>query len=230
MEADWATLPVPDLDSLQPPPPSAADPVESMQQQMAAVEHAVEGTLQERFLDASIALIELWQAVTDKKQNPQSKADREALRDHLHAVGQRTAKAVSRLIGDKQSTYLHAMCYNWPHVASMIGSILRISMEGFEHANKVWGEIWAHQVSKGGRKSKSTGVRKHEYVQALEHRRSGTAAMHALGKVNHTAGVKKYTMPEVLHEKVYDCKAQLAKLYALKAELEREVDSVENKK
>ena len=55
MEApDWASLPVPDLDSLH-PPPSAADPVESMGQQMAAVEHAVEGTLQQRFLDASIA-------------------------------------------------------------------------------------------------------------------------------------------------------------------------------
>ena len=194
---------------------------------MEAVEHAVESLVKWRFIDACTELIDLWGFLTDKTRNPQSAAERKAYKVDLHERAVRAAKAVQGLIGDKDSTYLHGMVYNWPVLGGLVGMILRVSMEGFEHANKVWGEILTHQTASGGRRRKGDGGRKHQYMTALEVRREGTAAMQELGRVNHTSSMHKYIGSAEVHDRLYDTAAQLQRLRAMKVELEAHVDEAE---
>ena len=196
---------------------------------MEAMQHAVESGIKWRFIEASTQLVELWSFLTDKTRDPQSVAERDAYKLEVHEQAKLTAKAVTALIGDKDSTYLHGMVYNWPVLGALIGAILRVSMEGFEHANKVWGEILSRQTAAGGRRRKDGG-RKHQYMTALEKRREGTSAMQELGRVNHTSAMHKYIGSVEVHDRLYDCAAQLERLREMKQELMVRAEDVEKNK
>ena len=188
-----------------------------MEQYMAAVEHAVESTVEQRFLVAVHALTDLWSFATDKSKDPTSAEAEEPYAARLEQLCTDVAVGVADLIGDKQSTYLHGIRYGWPRLGRMFGLLLRTSMEGFEHANKIWGGILAHRVSKGGRAG-----RKSAYQAALECRRSGTTALQEIGKVNHCSTV----VAGEEHERKIDCQKALQ---ALREQLSvlREVDPCE---
>ena len=99
------------------------------------------------------------------------------------------------VIGDTQSGYLHNMVYDWPGLGSRLGMMLRASMEGFEHANKVAGATLCNECSFGGRTRRRDGKRRHEYMQYLEHRRAGTVSAQEMGRVNMFSKAQELTLP-----------------------------------
>ena len=109
--------------------------------------------------------------------------------------------------GSKQCTYLHDMVYKWPHVGARVGLLFRVSMEGFEHANKTMGSILKNQASKGGRDRADGTARVGEMEQALHARRSGTTAAQKAGRVNHTLRMRAYAQPSAdLEVSVYSAR------------------------
>eukprot|EP00965_Chrysotila_dentata_P127692 4222275-Pleurochrysis_carterae.AAC.1 len=87
---------------------------------------------------------------------------------------------------ESQCTYLHDLVYVFPVLVERVGHVLRVSMEGFEHANKVTKTIFRYECSKGGKKG-ADGTRRDEWIQGIQHRRAGTAAAHSMNRINATA-------------------------------------------
>ena len=59
-------------------------------------------------------------------------------------------------------------------------------------------------------------------MQAIEHRREGTAASNNIGATNATSAARMYVKPEEVYERFYDVRAAKEELAALKVELEPE--------
>ena len=65
-------------------------------------------------------------------------------------MGKALAEAVVDLVGvDVDCSYLLHIVYDFPNLIMQVGHILRVSMEGFEHANKVTKAIFNHETSRG---------------------------------------------------------------------------------
>ena len=96
-------------------------------------------------------------------------------------------------------------------------------MEGFEHANKVTKAIFKGETSRGGARRVRTA-----FVQAIEHRRSGTMAAASIGAINHTSHARKFTKPDEEYERYYDVDAVREELAVIKKEIgERERRTVD---
>eukprot|EP00965_Chrysotila_dentata_P250105 6209255-Pleurochrysis_carterae.AAC.1 len=67
-----------------------------------------------------------------------------------------------------------------------VGHVLRVSMEGFEHANK---------CSKG-RKRGADGTRRDEWIQGIQHWRAGTAAALSMQLINSTTRNADFFKPD----------------------------------
>lgn len=142
----------------------------------------------------------------------------------LHSLGVATAESVTAVIGDAQSTYLHDMVYKWPHLGPRVGHLLRLSMEGFEHGNKVFAQTIRNECSHGGRVVASgpkAGTRYHVVQQALSKRRACTVAVQELGLVNQTSRMQSVLVPSEMYERrKYTPQEALVELSKLKQELD----------
>ena len=128
------------------------------------------------------------------------------------------------VIGDAQASYLHDMVFKWPLIGELIGMLLRGSMEGFEHANKLAGAILTNQTSQGGRLG-ANGLRKDEFMQLLELRRAGTVAAQETGRVNMFSRAEQYTLPAAMYERKISVTDALVALKDLRKEFDaRPVD------
>ena len=195
-----------------------------MENELDTMAALIESGFDVRLATAFECALDHWNYITDKTTEPTESTERAAhratRRAKLHELGKALAEALVDFVGkDVDCTYLHHFTYDFPILATRVGSILRVSMEGFEHANKVTKAIFNNQTSRGG-KMGANGLRRHEYLQALEHRREGTMVSNNLGLTNSTSAARIYTKPAELYNRFYDVRAALAELAAVKVELE----------
>ena len=94
-------------------------------------------------------------------------------------------------------------------------------MEGFEHANKVVGATLDNECSQGGRLRKEDGLRKHEWMQLIEHRRAGTVAAQEMQLVNAFSRAEQYTLPPSMYERKISTEHALEVLAELKVEFSK---------
>ena len=69
------------------------------------------------------------------------------------------------------------------------------------------------------------GSHRHEYLQAVEHRREGTIAAQELGRVNHTARATQFFKPDAMYNRFYDTVRVKEELAELKKEAEAAVSA-----
>ena len=190
-------------------------PEEQFDIDMTAMEQLIATRFDVRLATAFECALDHWQYMTAKDPEVYDPAKLPARRLELHRLGKEFADAVINLCGtDLDSSYLHNLVYDLPNVITHVGHVLRVSMEGFEHANKVTKAIFKGECSRGGARRE-----RHAFVQALEHRRSGTMAAASLGYINHTASERKYTKPDEEYTRFYDVDSVKVELAALKQEI-----------
>eukprot|EP00965_Chrysotila_dentata_P165695 5470759-Pleurochrysis_carterae.AAC.1 len=94
-----------------------------------------------RFIDCLQSLLEHWAFVTEKStvlSADGSVQERAGLRAEAERLGRNVAVSFVSLVGASvRCSYLHAFVYAFPEMIFTLGHILRASMEGFEHGNKV---------------------------------------------------------------------------------------------
>eukprot|EP00965_Chrysotila_dentata_P134651 4454343-Pleurochrysis_carterae.AAC.1 len=162
------------------------------------------------FIDCLQSLIEHWSFVTEKRiifvaeRAGASMQDRTQLKDTAEKLGRAVAVSFTALIGTSvRCSYLHAFVYAFPPMIYELWHILRASMEGFEHGNKLMKAIYLRRTSAGG-KLNQQGFRLHRQAQALERRREATVAAHELGMINRHASLRQFLKPERLYIKRFD--------------------------
>ena len=191
------------------------------EEHMQAVQQAAESVIDIRNVDAWESLIQMWQFVVSKDDEPHTEEECEQAKSECHRLAVAMAQAVVAVTGEADHcSYLHDMVYAWPHVVKIVKLLLRVSMEGFEHANKVMGAIIEKQTSKSGRAPKE-GLRKNMHMQALEHRRSGTCAVREIGLLNRYSRARCLLMPPEFYEiKKLDPEMCLDALGRMRVEIE----------
>ena len=200
------------------PAPAASASAEDQQAEMLRL---VEGKKEIRLMMIFEAMLDHWSYVTDKSYDTGDAAVLATRKAEVHRLGRVLAEAALNLLGeDTQSTYLHDIVYGFPNVLERVGHLLRVAMEGFEHGNKVTKAVFKRECSRGGRKRKSDGGRRHEYTQAIEHRREGTVAATELGLVNKAAKARELCKPDSFYTRFYDVASAKVELAAIKKEAE----------
>eukprot|EP00965_Chrysotila_dentata_P124170 4103605-Pleurochrysis_carterae.AAC.6 len=176
-----------------------------------------EATFEFRFIDALQCLLDHWSFLTNKSAVLISteQATREARKAEALHLGRAVAISFVALVGkSNRCSYIHAFVYAFPPMISFTGDLLRASMEGFEHGNKVTKNITNRQTSDGGKK-KADGTRFHRQAQALQHRREGTEAAHLEGRINrHSSATRQLLKGNSQYERkwnVAEAKGELEK-------------------
>eukprot|EP00965_Chrysotila_dentata_P126607 4186510-Pleurochrysis_carterae.AAC.1 len=130
----------------------------------------MEASMEFRFINALQTLFDNWTFLTNKSTDCTGQGINQGTRDARCAEALPLGRAVGvsfvSLVGKStRCSYIHAFVYAFPRMFSFIGHILRASMEGFEHGNKVTKGITNRQTLDGGKKNCS-GVRFHRQAQA----------------------------------------------------------------
>eukprot|EP00965_Chrysotila_dentata_P229981 6197516-Pleurochrysis_carterae.AAC.1 len=179
---------------------------------------AMESTFQYRFISCLQSILDHWAFVTDKRMVFIAQRDgvtieeRTRLRDEAEKLGRAIAVSFVALLGaSKRCSYLHAFVYAFPNMIYELGHILRDSMEGFEHGNKLTKHIYLRRTSAGGR-TNSAGIRHHRQAQALERRREGTVSAHELGLINTHSSLRQFLKPEHLYTQKFNVKELVQEL------------------
>ena len=194
-----------------------AEASDSEDEYILAVQQKVEGQLEILLIDFDLAVTDFWTFITNQENNPKDRVDIDAYRATLLPKAVELAETAQKILAEHQCTYLHDVVYGLWMGAGVIGAYLRASMEGFEHANKVFGAIMRQQVSMGGR-----GER-HGMIQALVLRRATTNSRIADNKVNEYSKARAVGVTDASEKRRMSIESALDAM----RELKRELDEIE---
>ena len=194
-----------------------AEGSDSEDEYILAVQQKVEGQLEILLIDFDLAVTDFWTFITNQENNPKDRVEIDAYRATLLPKAVELAETAQKILAEHQCTYLHDVVYGLWMGAGVIGAYLRASMEGFEHANKVFGAIMRQQVSMGGR-----GER-HGMIQALVLRRATTNSRIADNKVNEYSKARAVGVTDASEKRRMSIESALDAM----RELKRELDEIE---
>eukprot|EP00965_Chrysotila_dentata_P027111 900132-Pleurochrysis_carterae.AAC.1 len=139
-----------------------------------------------------------WENMTFNGYDSDDMRIRQQRSAQLHELGKDLADAAIDLLGkERQCTYLHDIVYTFPNLMD--------------------------DVSKGGKKRKSDGLRKDEYMQqVIERRQAATAAAHEMSQINHSTAARHFTKLDENYNCFYKVEEAKTELQDLRSEIRQQ--------